>query len=858
MTGDTIRREDLIEWSGLPVGKTCALCGNGPGAGRVKWWKEADKPGSARWVCGACYADLNGSAAEATPATTPTHRGPSPTPATTAKYAAVPDAMKRERRWVTWQYEIRDGKKTKVPHTPGKGQAKSTDPETWVTFEEACQAEEFYSGIGFVLGDGWLGLDADHVRDPDTGEWLPGILDEIKSVQSYAELSPSRSGAHVITFGTKPGDRSRAAGEVWEMYDRGRFFTVTGDHIPGTPLDVREPAPGSLEAIYEQIGRTKEMQQAPRAKTPTPRSTAAPDLTDAEIIEKCQSADNAAKFNALWRGDISGYGSHSEADLALCSILAFYSQDPAQLERLVRQSGLYREKWDRTDYVTRTISKALQGVRETWSPGRRDALKTYIRQEGEPEPEETRHEDLGALPPKEVFSSVNPKSGAVSLIYTTIADWIIATLKTISYRRTIYVYDRGRGIYRENDGDIEQLVQEIADRCGFTGRISTAKREVISYILDQEIAREYPFNSYPGIPCANGVVVFDFETGTRSLVPHSPEYRFTYRLPVIYDPTADPTEIRQVLASWADEGAYEILLQIPAQAILQAALVRKPFKKSYIIHGDSNAGKSSYLELNRRTFGNENIARVMLQQIGSDRFCLANLEGKLFNIYDDLDDVPLQNSSVLKAITGDDMHYVEKKGRDAYEARIFCVHVFTCNRPPSTPDRVQNDAAFWNRWEFVTFSNYFEVNPKWHDEVFTPETCSAYFNLVLDVVASTYQTGRLPVNSSAYEVRDAWQTNSDPLYRFITENMDRSEAGYVLKDDAYRGFLNFARTENVPPSKIPPTLETFAKAIFKYGFAPARVRVDGARVQVFRGYAWKSSSQYKPGGATNATLQGGA
>jgi hypothetical protein len=42
MTGDTIRREDLIEWSGLPVGKTCALCGNGPGAGRVKWWKEAD------------------------------------------------------------------------------------------------------------------------------------------------------------------------------------------------------------------------------------------------------------------------------------------------------------------------------------------------------------------------------------------------------------------------------------------------------------------------------------------------------------------------------------------------------------------------------------------------------------------------------------------------------------------------------------------------------------------------------------------------------------------------------------------------------------------------------------------------
>ena len=302
----------------------------------------------------------------------PARPTPAPTsrPATSTRYAAVPAVMREAKRWVTWQYEIRDGKKTKVPHTPGKGQAKSTDRETWVTFEEARRAEEFYSGIGFVLGDGWLGLDADHVRDLDTGEWLPGILDEIKSVQSYAELSPSKTGAHVIAYGETPGDRSRAKGEVWEMYDRGRFFTVTGAHIPGTPDDVREPAPGSLEAIYEKIGRTKEG-SAP-AERPAPTRQSRPDgieLTDAEIVEKCRNAANAAKFNALWRGDIAGYASGSEADLALCNILAFYSQDPAQLERLVRQSGLYREKWDRTDYATRTISKALEHVGETWSPG---------------------------------------------------------------------------------------------------------------------------------------------------------------------------------------------------------------------------------------------------------------------------------------------------------------------------------------------------------------------------------------------------------------------------------------------------------------------------------------------------------
>jgi len=294
-------------------------------------------------------------------------RGPSPTPAASGKYAAVPDSMKRERRWVVWTYQIRDGKRTKVPHTPGKGRASSTDPTTWVSFEEAVRAEQFYSGIGFMLGGGWLGLDADHVRDPESSEWLPGILDEIKSVQSYAEVSPSGNGAHVIAFGTKPGDRCRAKGEVWEMYEEGRYFTVTGDHIPGTPDEVRDAAPGSLEAIYAKIGRSK-AELAPGDR-PAPRPATVPDLTDEEIVEKCRNAANAAKFNALWCGDTAGYASGSEADLALCNVLAFYTRDPTQIERLVRQSGLYREKWDRIDYVTRTISTALQAVGETWSPG---------------------------------------------------------------------------------------------------------------------------------------------------------------------------------------------------------------------------------------------------------------------------------------------------------------------------------------------------------------------------------------------------------------------------------------------------------------------------------------------------------
>ena len=124
MTGDTIRREDLIEWSGLPVGKTCALCGNSPGPGRVKWWKEADKPGSARWVCGACYADLNGSAVEAMP----------PTP------AATPEAVRQA------------DDEAPGPVTPGRGDTRPT-PTSSVTVPliEGIEME-----IAAAPGGGWV------------------------------------------------------------------------------------------------------------------------------------------------------------------------------------------------------------------------------------------------------------------------------------------------------------------------------------------------------------------------------------------------------------------------------------------------------------------------------------------------------------------------------------------------------------------------------------------------------------------------------------------------------------------------------------------------------------------------------
>jgi hypothetical protein len=93
------------------------------------------------------------------------------------------------------------------------------------------------------------------------------------------------------------------------------------------------------------------------------------ELTDEDVIRLAGSAKNAAKFEILWSGDVNGYPSDSEADQALISLLAFYTQDEEQLNRLYKRSALCRQKWlERPDYRRRTITRALSNLKEIYTP----------------------------------------------------------------------------------------------------------------------------------------------------------------------------------------------------------------------------------------------------------------------------------------------------------------------------------------------------------------------------------------------------------------------------------------------------------------------------------------------------------
>lgn len=453
------------------------------------------------------------------------------------------------------------------------------------------------------------------------------------------------------------------------------------------------------------------------------------------------------------------------------------------------------------------------------------------------------------------FSIVETKFGKfVALNYVEIAAHLRDEFAVLTFNKTIYLYDPATGLYIENVGQIENEVQAIAEEVGYKGKITEVKREVLSYVRDYAIETRYPFNQYPGIPVDNGVVQVNLATGEVRLEPYTPALRFTYKMPVVYDPAASPDAIDAVLRQWVEPVDVPLLYQIPAQALLHQLGRKKPYKKCYLFHGDQDAGKTTYLELLYCAIGAENCAGVALQRIGTDRFYKGALENKVLNTYDDLGDVPFSNTGTLKALTGGFEHDIERKGRDSYKGRIFAVHVFTCNKPPSVDDRNKTDSAFWSRWEYLTFPNSFPRDPSFHERMYTPENVSGYFNRVLETVVTIAQTGALLVDSSAYVVRDRWSFNSDPLYRFVQEHLEKNLKGAIPKDDLFDAYLRYCHAEEVDAAKIPVSKDAFAKKLFGYDFGTSKQTVEGTRVQMFTGYNWQVSSRFKPGGTDQSRI----
>jgi putative DNA primase/helicase len=279
----------------------------------------------------------------------------------------VPDRLRERDQFVAYRFEKREDKKTKVPYCAVTGgKASTTRLATWASFDAAHDfaiGHDWVDGIGFVFSpdDGIAGIDLDHCRNPETGaieEWAQTI---IKFFDSYAEASPSGTGVHILVGGVLAGG-GRNHDRI-EIYDRGRYFTLTGQHIDETPWTV-EDRQEQLDELYGLLGGSSDNGEPPPVRTRPASSDAS------QRLQIALASKNGPNLRRLLDGNNGEYGDNpSDADMAACCILAWYlDHDEASIDEVIRVSARFRPKWDERHYADgetygdHTIREAIKFV----------------------------------------------------------------------------------------------------------------------------------------------------------------------------------------------------------------------------------------------------------------------------------------------------------------------------------------------------------------------------------------------------------------------------------------------------------------------------------------------------------------
>lgn len=284
----------------------------------------------------------------------------------------VPQELRRLPQWCIWRLVERGGGRPAKPpiNAFNEKPLRVNALKGWGGFGAAFEAYEMdrltYDGVGFLLtcNDPYVAIDLDKCRNPVTGKIKAWAMAIVKELQSYSEISPSETGLRIfIKVRNKSYKIKKLKAGNLEIFYSSSYVTVTGQHLDGTPEEIeRRDLTNSI--FYKKSFQVK---QAPIKERVAPLAWSIP---EANIIKRALAAKNGSKFKRLFlNGDDSGYHSASEADLALCGILAFWTRcDATMMDSIFRKSGLFRkEKWDKVHYRNRrtygeaTIATAISG-----------------------------------------------------------------------------------------------------------------------------------------------------------------------------------------------------------------------------------------------------------------------------------------------------------------------------------------------------------------------------------------------------------------------------------------------------------------------------------------------------------------
>lgn len=658
--------------------------------------------------------------------------------------------------WVAWTKIERDGKPTKLPINPKTGgNAMPNNPDTWSDYQATVNyaSDKGLDGVGFMFTpvndeEVLFGVDID-VHNGDN-PLTDGIMKLFSG--TYIEHSPSGNGVHIIgrakmdklpvvwdnknqRYKLDPMYYSKNSEIDVECYVAGttnRYFTFTGNQISSTN-ELADKTDELLDFLKKYMVRPNTTAQHDENNKKYERSPAKRPINNslADLLDKARRSTNGAKFSALYdSGDSTGYGSRSEADMALCNILAFWlGGDPAKIDEAFRSSALYRpDKWERPDYRQATISKAIaRCAGRFYDPGSyfssakpitygnvmSPSMYNQKKDELINELAESRNRDnkLAAFRekyPPFVKYKCDEKSGEYftsGIDCPELANYIRKNYEFHYVKLSgdnnyiIYIYENGIfKIIGENEfkGLIKEPIEKYAPELLKMRDIN----EVYSNLLTDRnrFKSETDFNADENLICfRNGVLRLD----TMELMPHSPEFLLTTKINTDWHPScmiSGTPVFDKFMAEFSggDSDITECLLQYLGVCLSNIHGYR--FKKALFVYGESNCGKSVLREFAEKMIGEENCSAGNLAQL-NDKFGAAELFGKRIYGSADISAATAKELDVFKQVVGRDPVQMQFKFKGIFNYKYLGLLWFGCNFFPKFGGSKGDDV--YNRMLFI-------------------------------------------------------------------------------------------------------------------------------------------------------------